>query len=329
MGGHSVAILGTRYRDFDVERGALEPLGARLRWGDGADRGDIVELAGDADLILAGSRPKFDAATIAQLGCRAIVRYGVGVDSIDLEAARRRGMWVVRTSGYGTEPVAHHSVSLALAGTRRVLEADRHVKSGNWGFGALRPLHLPSAMVAGVIGYGRIGQRVAKSLSALGFEVVANDAYADVDALGAEDGVGSADLDDLLRRSDVVSLHAPGRDDDSPLLDGDKLALMKPGAVLVNTARGSLVDQHALVHGLAEGRPGFAALDVFPAEPPDVSVFEEVGERVLFTPHMAWYTEESELEMRHQAVAEAVRLLRGEHPLEPVVAPVQTTGTGA
>lgn len=327
MPGQRVAILGTRYRDFAVEHAALDPLGVELTWGDGADRAAIVEVAGDADLVLAGSRPRFDAETLAQLRCRGIVRYGVGVDSIDLDAAARRGMWVVRTSDYGTEPVAHHAVTLALAATRRLIEADQRVKGGEWGFAPLRPLHVPSAMVAGVIGFGRIGRRVAASLSALGFRVVAHDPHVDVDEHGAEHGVAGADLDAVLERSDVVSLHIPGRDDDSPLLDRAKLALMKPGAVLVNTARGSLIDQPALVAGLAEGRPGFAALDVFPAEPPDVSAFDGVADRLILTSHMAWYTEQSELEMRRQAVAEAARLLREEPPLEPVVTPAEVADT--
>lgn len=326
MPGQRVAILGTRFQDFAVERAALEPLGVELTWGDGGDRDAIAQVAGDADLILAGSRPRFDAETLAGLRCAGIVRYGVGVDSIDLDAAKRHGKWVVRTSDYGTEPVAYHAVTLAVAATRRLIEADQRVKGGGWGFAPLRPLHVPSAMVAGVVGFGRIGRRVATSLAALGFEVMAHDPHVDVAAYGAEQGIASVELDALLESSDVVSLHLPGRDDDSPLLDGAALGRMKPGAVLVNTARGSLIDQDALVAGLAQGRPGFAALDVFPAEPPDVSAFDGVSDRVTLTPHMAWYTEESELEMRRQAVAEAARLLQGERPLEPVVVPAEAAG---
>lgn len=326
MPGLRVAILGTRFQDFAVERATLEPLGVELTWGDGGDRDAIAQVAGDADLVLAGSRPRFDAETLAALRCHGIVRYGVGVDSIDLDAAARQGKWVVRTSDYGTEPVAYHAVTLAVAATRRLIEADQRVKAGEWGFSSLRPLHVPSALVAGVVGFGRIGRRVATSLAALGFEVVAHDPHVDVAAHGAEHGVTGVALETLLPASDVVSLHLPGRDDDSPLLDATMLGLMKTGAVLVNTARGSLIDQEALVTGLAQGRPGFAALDVFPSEPPDVSAFDGVRDRVILTSHMAWYTEESELEMRRQAVAEAARLLQGQRPLEPVVVPADAAG---
>jgi D-3-phosphoglycerate dehydrogenase / 2-oxoglutarate reductase len=321
LGAAAVAILGTRYPDLSIEREALEHFGVELRVADGADRDEILATASDAELILAGSRPRFDASTITGLRCRAIVRYGVGVDSIDLEAAAAAGLWVVRVSDYGVEPVAHHAVTLALAGTRRLIEADRRVKDGFWGFGALRPLRLPSALTAGVVGFGRIGRRVATHLTALGFRMLAHDPFVSIPGELAE----AVDLPQLLERADVVTLHAPGLPDRRAVLDGDALGRMKPGAVLVNTGRGTLIDERALVRGLEEGRPGLAALDVYETEPPDVSRFEKVIDRVILTPHMAWYTEESELDMRRQTVAEAVRLLRGEDPLDAVVRPSEET----
>jgi D-3-phosphoglycerate dehydrogenase len=199
---------------------------------------------------------------------------------------------------------------------RRLPEADAALRGGAWGVAGLRPLHLPSASVAGVVGYGRIGRQAAAYLRGLGFSVVAHDEYVDVPA---GDGVRSASLDEVLETSDLVTLHAPGDPSGRPLLDADRLARMKPGSVLVNTSRGSLVDLPALLDGLAAGRPRFAALDVFPTEPVDASVFEPVSDRVLLTPHMAWYTEESEADMRRKAAAEAARLLRGEQLREPVV----------
>jgi D-3-phosphoglycerate dehydrogenase len=126
------------------------------------------------------------------------------------------------------------------------------------------------------------------------------------------------ELVELLRRSDVVLLHAPGNPDGSPLLDGETLPHMRPGSVLVNTARGSLVDLPALLEGLRRGRPDRAALDVYPDEPVDVAVFGDLAERILLTPHMAWYTEESETDLRQKAAAEAARMLRGETLVDSV-----------
>jgi D-3-phosphoglycerate dehydrogenase len=166
------------------------------------------------------------------------------------------------------------------------------------------------------VGYGRIGRQTATYLRCLGLSVCAHDAYVDVPA---DDDVEAASLDELLARSDVVTLHVPGRSDGAPLIDATRMSRMRPGSVLVNTARGSLVDVPALARGLADGRPAAAALDVYPTEPPDLTVLDAVADRVLLTPHMAWYTEESELDMRRKAAEEAARLLRGEPLKDPVV----------
>ena len=313
----TVAILGVRYADFSVEEEVLGPLGVLIVSGPGASSDEIAEVAGDAEVILAGSGPRFDAATIARLRCRGIVRSGVGVETVDLDAARAAGVWVARVADYGTEAVALHAVTLALAGTRRLLEADRRVRGGDWGFAPLRPLHLPSALVAGVVGFGRIGRRVAELLAGLGFEVVAHDPVAGVDL----PGVRHLTLAELLSSADVVSLHAPAPADGSFLLGEAELSHMRPGAVLVNTARGSLVDEEALVAALAHGAPGTAALDVYAAEPPDPTRFAAVAEHVILTPHMAWYTEESERDLRVKAAEEARRLLTGERPRDVVVDP--------
>jgi D-3-phosphoglycerate dehydrogenase / 2-oxoglutarate reductase len=314
----TVAILGTRYRDFALEEQALAPFGATIVSGPGDTPEAIRDTAGQADVVLAGSAPKFTAPVLASLRCRGIVRYGVGTDSIDLAAAQQQGIAVARVSDYGTEAVAFHAVAAGIALLRRLPEADRATRSGAWGFSDLRPLHLPSSLTAGLVGFGRIGRQAATYLQGLGFTVCAFDEFVDVPS---DSGVRSVDLDTLLESSDVVLLHAPGNQDGSPLLDADRLGRMRDGSVLVNTARGSLVDVPALVKGLEQGRPARAALDVFPHEPVDLTAFAGVEDQLLLTPHMAWYTEESEHDMRQKAAAEAVRLLAGEPLRDPVVVP--------
>jgi D-3-phosphoglycerate dehydrogenase len=313
----AVAILGTRYEDFSIEEEVLAGLDVELRAGPGRSADDVVAVAGDADVVLAGAAPRFDAPVIERLGVRGIVRYGVGVDSIDLDAARRAGMWVARVADYGTEAVALHTVTLALAGVRRLREADARVRAGEWGFAELRPLALPSSMTAGVVGYGRIGRRVAELLAAFGFRVLAHDPMVTIPSSGP---VEAADLETVLA-ADVVSLHAPGPPGGAPLLGAEALALMRPGSVLVNTARGSLIDAPALAAALRAGRPRVAALDVFPGEPPDLAPFEGVLDRLLLSPHMAWYTQESERTMRVKAAEAARALLQGERPADVVVEP--------
>lgn len=318
MAERIAAILGTRYTDLDIEKEVLGPLGVEFRVSDGGDPDEIVAACDGADIVLAGSRPQFNAAVIERLdSVMGIVRYGIGVDSVDLDAARAKGLWVARVSDYGTEAVAFHAVTMAVAAFRRLTQADRHVRDGQWGFVQLRPLHLPSASTAGVIGYGRIGRMAARQFRGLGFEVFAHDPYVDT----PEEGVTLVDdLGSLLERCDVVSLHLPGGD---ALIGAAELGRMREGSVLVNTARGSLIDQAALIEALRAGRPEVACLDVYESEPVDVSAFADVLDHVVFTPHMAWYSEESEVDMRHKTALEAARLLRGETPVDVVVDPTQ------
>jgi len=312
-----VAILGTRYEGFGIEEEVLGPASATIVSGPGGTSDEIVDIAGDADVIVTGSAPRFDAATIGRLRCRGIVRSGVGVETIDLEAASAAGMWVARVADYGTEAVALHAVTLGLAGIRGLVAADRRVRAGRWGFAPLRPLHLPSELQAGVVGFGRIGRRTAELLQGLGFPGIAHDPLAPVDA----PGIGDSTLADLLATSDLVTLHAPPPADGSFLVGAAELSTMKESSVLVNTARGALVDQDALVAALRAGRPSTAALDVFASEPVEPSVFAEVADKLILTPHMAWYTEESERELREKAALEARRLLDGERPRDVVVEP--------
>jgi D-3-phosphoglycerate dehydrogenase / 2-oxoglutarate reductase len=316
----TVAILGTRYGDFSIEERAFAGRGVRLRSGEGASADGIVAEAGDAEVILAGGSPQFDAAVIERLTCRAIVRYGVGVDSVDLDAATRAGMWVSYVPDYGTDAVALHTVSLLLASLRGLIAADALVKSGGWGLKELRPLHLPQALTVGIVGLGRIGRRVAELLNPFAFKLLGYDVAVDAAALGLP--LGPASFESLLRTSDVVTLHVPGPSDGRPLLGATELGWLKENSLLVNTARGSLIELDALKRGLREGRPARAALDVFAPEPPG-GAFEGVSERVILTPHMAWYTEESERDLREKAAQEALRILDKRPPLHVAARPEQ------
>ena len=301
-----------------MEEAILGPLGVRVVGGDGATAEDVVSQARDAEVVLVGSAPRFDAEVISQLRCRGIVRYGVGLESVDLEAAARAGKWVAYVPDYGTDSVAVHAVTMLLAALRRLVCADATVKGGGWGFGSFRPLHAPSALSVGILGFGRIGQRVAALLGPFGFTLIAHDAH--VAVAEAAPAVRGVSFEDVLS-VDALSLHAPARADGRPLLGASELGRLKPGSVLVNTARGSLIDEEALLDGLRRGAPAIAALDVFAHEPPG-DRFAAVADKVILSPHMAWYTEESELDLRTKAAHEAVRILEGKPPLNPAVQPV-------
>jgi D-3-phosphoglycerate dehydrogenase / 2-oxoglutarate reductase len=318
----TVAILGTRYADLSIEEEVFGPRGVRIVKGAGKAADDIVAQAAGAAVVMAGADPRFDGDVIERLSCGGIVRYGVGIETIDLDAASRAGMWVAFVPDYGTDPVALHAVTLLLAAIRRLPAADAIVKAGGWGLDGLRPLHTPMSLTVGIVGLGRIGRRVAELLAPFGFQLLGHDPQVQASSLGVR--VEDVSFERLLTRSDAITLHVPGDPGGDPLLGAAELARMKEGAVIVNTARGSLIDQEALHRSLRDGRIGMAALDVFETEPPGPR-FEDVGDRTILTPHMAWYTEESELDLRMRAAREALRIIDGVAPENVAARPLEVT----
>lgn len=320
-----MAVLGTRFGALTIEAEELGPLGVELVQCPGLSNEAILDVAAGAVAILAGSPPRFGREVLARLtGCRAIVRYGVGVETIDLEAAARHGIVVANVPDYCAEEVATHTMALALACDRRLLPAQRLTATGRWELAPLRPLTSTEAQVLGLVGFGRIGQAVARKARAFGFTLLVYDPYA---AAATLDAVGAArvELPELLRRSDIVCLHTPLTPTTHHLIDAAALALMKPTASLVNTSRGGLVDETALAAALREGRIAAAALDVLEQEPPPAGHPLLQEERALVTPHMAWYTEQATERMRRLACHEVARVLRGEAVLHPVVPSARLT----
>jgi D-3-phosphoglycerate dehydrogenase len=313
-----VAVVGTRYASLDIEEQALAPLGATLVSGWGGDEAELVRLCRGCAVAMAGNPPQFTRAVLAALPeLRGIVRSGIGVDSIDLRAAAELRKVVANVPDYCLDEVSTHAASLVLALNRRLLECDRIVRGGGWSFDALRPLESAPDETAGIVGLGQIGRRVARKLGAFGFRLLGYDPYI-TQAQVADLGVAMVDLDALLAESDYVTLHSPLTRETRHLIGAPQLARMKRTACLINTARGALVDEAALMAALEEGTIRGAGLDVLEQEPPARTSPLLRHPRVLLTPHTAWYTERAERELRRKSVEEAIRILRGEAPLHPV-----------
>lgn len=278
-----------------------------------------------ADALLVWHHVTIDATVIGWLDrCRVIVRAGVGFDNVDLVAAGRRGIKVCNVPDYGTGDVADHAVALFLALARGVVAYDEAVRTGAWGWDALnRPIRRVSEMVVGIIGLGRIGTATCRRMQALGASVGFYDPYKE-DGYDKALGVWRADtLRDLLDKSDVVSLHVPLTDETERMVDGEFVRTMKPGALLVNTARGRTMDLDAVYQGLRSGHIGGAGLDVLPEEPPPaahplVKAWREraawLTGRLVLTPHVAFYSAEALDEVRRKAAAEVLRVLQGREP---------------
>lgn len=271
-------------------------------------------------VIVASDRLQLGAETISQLErCKIIVRGGVGFDNVDIEAAARRHIAVCNTPDYGTEEVADHALAMALALRRGLPTYSDHLSLdpvAGWRFDAAPLIRRLRVQTFGVVGLGRIGRAAALRARAFGCRVIYYDPYiADESAYER-----SATLDALLDEADIVSLHCPLTTETRGMIGAAQLARMKPGAILVNTARGSVVDIDALPAALKAGRPGGAALDVLPREPPNpdhelIAAWRLqptwLAGRLLLSPHAAFYSPESLYDLRFKAAATARDALAG------------------
>lgn len=303
-----VVVSDQVFPSVDVERGLLAEIDAELQVAKGS-MSEVLAVAADADAILNTYLP-WDADSISRLNrCRIIARYGIGFDNVDLEAARRTGIVVTNVPDYSVEEVAVHTLALMLAVVRKVAWADQMVRAGSWAIDEFRPIRRLSELTVGLLGFGRIGRRLAAALQTFEAEIIVHDPYLSP-AAGLPELVG---FEDLLARSDILSLHAPLTDSTRGIIGSEAVAAMRPGAILVNTSRGPLVDLASVTEALKDRRLSAAALDVFDQEPLDVSRIEDIPNLVV-TPHMAYYSEEALAESQRKAVTQVVKVLTGQSP---------------
>jgi phosphoglycerate dehydrogenase-like enzyme len=321
------ATILITWPDFDLDGGEtgrrLTAAGHQLRVAPRTvrrTRREMIALLDGVDAAIVSTDP-FDAAVLdAAVRLRVIARVGVGTDSIDLDAAARTGVAVCTTPGANTASSADHTLALMLAALRRVPQHDRAVRAGGWArTGAATGWELARATV-GLIGYGAIGREVHRRLSGFGARVLIHDPY-----LAGATGAELLGLDELLAASDIVSLHLPLTEATRGLLDRERLARLRPHAVLVNTARGGLIDEAALADALERGALRAAALDVLEHEPPGNARLLDL-DNVIVTPHVAGLSEPSIREMTRRATDAVLAVLEGGRP-PGLVAPVQEVGT--
>ena len=307
-----VVITDHTWPTIDIEQAVLERVGARVREPRSHDEPELIELVRDAEAILTCFAPVSARVIESAPRLRVVGRFGIGVGNIDVDAATRRGIPVTNVPVYCLDEVAEHVIALTLSLRRRTLAFDRAVREGNWSLHTGMPIHRLSGQTLGILGYGRIGAAVAARARALGIQVIAHDPTMRTGNL--VDGVQAVDLAGLATRSDVLTLHAPLTAATRRIIDAAFLAQMKPSAVLINAARGPLVDQDALAAALHAGAIAGAGLDVFDPErlPPDHPLLS--APNLVLTPHVAFYSEESVDELRRQAAEAVAAILDGRTP---------------
>lgn len=304
-----VVVTDQVFPDVETEGELLAEAGGELVVARGS-REEVLSQAADADALL-NTFFGLSSADIAGLHkCRVIARYGIGVDNIDLDAARNAGIRVTNVPDYCVEEVGVHTVGLALALMRRIPQGDALVRAGGWGVKELGGIQRLSESTMGLLGYGRIAHHVATAMRALGARVIVHDPY--VDPAHAEHPL--VELEELFAESDLVSVHCPLTPRTRGLIDERALARFKPGSRLVNTSRGPIVVLDDLIAALQKGQLSGAALDVFDPEPPQAERVKEAP-NLLMTPHSAFYSREAVRESQRKATTQVIKAMRGE-PLD-------------
>lgn len=301
------------YADIDLERGIFAAAGIEVVAAQCRTEDDVIAHAQGCRAILLQYAPITAKVLAALPGVGIVSRIGAGYDTVDTDACDKAGVWVGNSPDYGVGEVATHALALALASIRNIVAYHRDIAAGTWHFESSGKLARPSQLTLGIVGLGRIGKRMAHVSRNVFRRVVAYDPYL-IDGDFPAYVERAATLDALARQSDVVSLHTPLTNETRGMIDAAFFAALKPGAHLVNTARGAVVDLPALEAALAAGTLGGAGLDVLPVEPVPRDAKLLAHPRVILTPHAAFYSVEAERELRRKAAQNIVTWLATGRP---------------
>jgi D-3-phosphoglycerate dehydrogenase len=322
MADYKIVFTDYYYPHNECERRILAQLGdveivdgTRVQPGGLLDEDDIIAYAGNADAVIVQFARMTRKVIEGLEKCRIIARYAIGVDTIDLQAAREKGIVVANVPDYCIEEVSDTAIAHMLNCTRKIALANDLLHTNHWSYDKIKPLKRFSELTIGLVAFGNIARRTAEKLKAFNVRLMAYDPYFSDHA--AYDWVEFVALDTLLSRADIVSVHAPVTPDTRHLLNADKFNLMKAGVIVINSSRGELIEEAALLEALENGRVAMAGLDVL--EGPDAeyakSALLKYRERVFITPHMGWYSEESIAELQAKTARNVYEMLAAGKPL--------------
>lgn len=315
-----VVINYQEYADVEIEKNILRDL-PRVEIVESRTRAaeEFIPEVRDAEAVIIQYAPCSREVIAAMTRAKVIVRYGIAVDTIDLAAAKARGIRVCHVPNYCLDEVSNHALALILALHRRLLLADRRLRQNQHSLEAIRPIPRLSLNFAGLLGFGHIARTLAQKLRPLFAEVLAHDPFVQPDEM-SNYGVRPSGREELFQTCDFISIHVPLTTATRHLVGRELIAAMKPSAFLVNTSRGAVVDEAALIQALQEKRLAGAGLDVFEIEPLPADSPLRSLDNVILTQHIAWYSEGAIRELKETAAKEVLRVLRGEKPLYEVKA---------
>ncbi len=309
-----VIITDCDHGNIAQEEAVLQAAGVPYRLHQAKTEDEVITVGRDADAIILQYAPITGRVLDGLPKCLVAVRYGVGVDTVDLAAATARGVMVANVPDYCIEEVSDHAIAMLLSLWRGVTAYDRAIRAGTWSTTERPPVPRLAGRVLGVIGVGRIGAQTARKGAGLGMRVIGYDPY--LAALPA--GVQKVSLDELLRQADAISLHMPLTAETKHLIDETALRKMRPTALLVNTARGGIVDTAALIRALREVWIAGAALDTLEQEPVPRDSPLLLLPNVILNPHAGWYSDQSVPELKRKTAETAIAVLRGQRPTSVV-----------
>lgn len=329
----TILIADYDFGEVEIERAIVEGAGLRLLAAQCKSEAEVIEAGREADGILTQYAQVGARALAALPRCRVIARYGTGVDIVDVDAATRHGVQVTNApNDWCADEVADHAIALWLAAARKICRYDRATRQGEWQWQTGEPIHRLRGQVLGLLSFGAIARLIAERARAFGVEVWAYDPFLDQSEI-RESGVRPVSFDDLVEGADYVVVQTPLTPQTHHTFDRATLRRMKPTAILVNTARGPIVEDAALAQALAEGWIAGAALDDLEEEPAKQRGWRPVNPlfelpEVIVTPHAAYYSVESVRTVRTIAAEEAVRVLTGQPPRFPVNELPPSAGAG-
>jgi len=305
-----IALVNFSTLDYSIEENILRNAGYQVNVYDGIATADLPQTVADAEVLVVQLQQITEELLDQMPSLKLIAREGIGLDSIPLDAASKRGITVMNVPDYCLEEVAVHAVSLLLASHRKLFQSAELVRNGDWTkMPELKPIYALSELTLGLIGMGRIGAQVITRMKGFGCRIIVSDPYLKPE--NAPEGVELVSLDELLASSDMISLHCPYSEETKHLINKERISKMKKQPVLINVSRGPLIHEGDLLDALNAGDISFAGLDVLIEEPPANDHPLLHHPRATVTNHIAWYSEQSEARLRNLTSNRIIDFLEG------------------